>query len=137
MNFRVRSSHRRAPHIELIPMIDVITFLLVFFMLFMTFKTNEAGIEVDLPEAASASTQAPANLVVTITQSGAIYIEDRLSNLATLRETAARLVAENPQATMTIRGDSRSFWEHAVNVMDAARQGGIYRFAFGTQPPGS
>lgn len=115
-------------------MIDVTIFLLVFFMLFMTFKTDESGIEVDLPEAASGSQQTPANVVVTITQSGAIYIDDRLGNLTTLQQTAARLISENPEATMTIRGDSRSFWEHAVGVMDAARQGGIYRFAFGTQP---
>lgn len=135
MKFRVRHTTRKGPHIEMIPMIDVITFLLVFFMLFTTFKTTEAGIEVDLPRAASGSQQPPANIVVTITQSGAIYVDGKLANLNTLRQTASRLVAENPQATITIRGDSRSFWEHAVSVMDAARQAGIYRFAFGTQPP--
>lgn len=133
MNFRVRHSQRLKPQIEMIPMIDVITFLLVFFMLFTTFKTHEDGIEVDLPRAATGSQQAPANIVVTITQSGAIYVDDRLSNLTSLRQMAERLVAENPQASITIRGDSRSFWEHAVGVMDAARQAGIYRFAFSTQ----
>ncbi|HLS91316.1 MAG TPA: biopolymer transporter ExbD [Limnochordia bacterium] len=127
----------RQPRVEMLPMIDVIMFLLVFFMLFTTFRTVESGIEVDLPRAATGEQQPPAHLVVTITQSGAIYLDGRLSNLSAIRQAAERLARENSQATLIIRGDSRAYWEHAVGVMDAARQGGISRFAFGTQPPES
>lgn len=135
MRFETQRRGRERPRIEMLPMIDVITFLLVFFMLFTTFKTVESGIEVDLPRAATGGQTAPAQLVVTITQSGAIYLDGRLSNLAGIRQAAEALARQNPQATLVIRGDSRSYWEHAVGVMDAARQGGISRFAFGTQPP--
>ncbi len=114
-------------------MIDVTLFLLIFFMLFTTFKTNETGLQVDLPRAAT-GTQAPTNLTVTITKSGAIYLEDRLVTLANLRGEAEQVAAQNPDATVTIRGDSESYWEHAVGVMDTARQAGLSRFAFGTQP---
>lgn len=137
MRFETNRRARQRPRIEMLPMIDVIMFLLVFFMLFTTFRTVESGIEVDLPKAATGEQQPPAQLVVTITQSGAIYLDGRLSNLTAIRQAAERAVRESPQASLVIRGDSRSYWEHAVGVMDAARQGGISRFAFGTQPPQS
>lgn len=132
--FRREKAKRQGPHIEMVPLIDVSIFLLVFFMLFTTFKTHETGIDVDLPRAATGTQQAPANLVVTITESGALYLDGRLTTLSNIAATAERMAAANPDATITIRGDSRSYWEHAVSVMDAARKAGISRFAFGTQP---
>ena len=116
-------------------MIDVTLFLLIFFMLFTTFKTNEAGVEVDLPRAATGTEQPPSNLTVSITRSGAIYLDNRLVTLETFRNAARETAAANPEAIVTIRGDSQSYWEHAVGIMDAARQAGLSRFAFGTQPP--
>ena len=51
------------------------------------------------------------SLVVTITQSGAIYLDGRLSNLTGIRQAAESLSKENPQASLIIRGDSRSYGE--------------------------
>lgn len=134
MNIQARQAARHRPRIELVPMIDVTFFLLVFFMLFTTFKTIETGLEVDLPRAATGSEQIAAGLVVTITQSGAIYLDDRLVTLELFRREAQRVAEQNPRAVVTIRGDSQSYWEHAVSVMDSARQVGLSHFAFGTQP---
>lgn len=134
MNIQPRRAVRKRPHVELIPMIDVTFFLLIFFMLFTTFKTAETGLEVDLPRAATGSEQVISNLTVTITRSGAIYLDDRLVSLEIFREEARRVAQQNPRATVTIRGDSQSYWEHAVSVMDSARQAGLTHFAFGTQP---
>lgn len=115
-------------------MIDVTFFLLIFFMLFTTFKTVESGLEVDLPRAATGSQQTITNLTVTITRGGAIYLDERLITLEGLRQEAQSVSAQNPNAVVTIRGDAQSYWEHAVSVMDVARQAGLSRFAFGTQP---
>lgn len=134
MRFQARRLQKRRPHVEMLPLIDVTIFLLFFFMLFTTFKTAEEGIDVDLPRASTGTLQEAANLVVTITESGAIYLGDRLVTLSAFTEAARSAVAANPEASVTLRGDSRSYWEHAVRVMDAARQVGIYRFAFSTQP---
>lgn len=134
MMFQPNRATRSRPRIDMLPMIDVAIFLLVFFMLFTTFKTNEAGLEVNLPRAATGSEQVPSQLTVTITRSGAVYLEDSLVTLETLRSQAERVAAVNPNATVTIRGDSQAYWEHAVAVMDAARQAGLARFAFSTQP---
>jgi len=125
---------RDRPTIELVPMIDVAIFLLVFFMLFTTFKTNEEGIEIDLPRAATGSEVPPSNLVVSITESGALMLDGEFTTLENFRAVAARVAQANPRATVTIRGDSRSYWEHAVSVMDTARQAGLSQFAIGTQP---
>ncbi len=136
MSFRFKQAvvTRDRPTIELVPMIDVAIFLLVFFMLFTTFKTNEEGIEIDLPRAATGSEVPPSNLVVSITESGALMLDGEFTTLENFRAVAARVAQANPRATVTIRGDSRSYWEHAVSVMDTARQAGLSQFAIGTQP---
>jgi len=134
---RFETSRRaaRRPHVDILPLIDVLTSLMFFCILFVSFNAAELGIEVELPRAATGGQQPPPSMVVSITQNGALYLDGRLSNLTSIREAAAELARRDPQATVIIRGDSRSYWEHAVSVMDAARQGGISHFAFGTQPP--
>ena len=136
MSFKFKQSvaPKERPTIELVPMIDVTIFLLVFFMLFTTFKTTEQGIEIDLPRAATGTETPPSNLVVSITESGALMLDGEFTTLDNFRNVAARVAQANPRATVTIRGDSKSYWEHAVSVMDAARQAGLYQFAIGTQP---
>lgn len=134
MNFQTYLSSRSRPRIELIPMIDVTIFLLVFFMLFTTFNTDETGVEVDLPRAETGTQHVPTGITVSITQSGAIYLEDQLVTLQRFRAAAEEAAIKDPNTIVTIRGDSQSYWEHAVSVMDAARQAGLSRFAFGTQP---
>jgi len=135
MRFQARRLQKQRPHVEMLPLIDVTIFLLFFFMLFTTFKTDELGIDVDLPRGATGSPrEQPANLVVTVTESGAIYLGDRLVTLSAFTEAARQAAAASPEASVTLRADSQSYWEHAVQVMDAARQAGIYRFAFSIQP---
>lgn len=135
MRFETGRLARRRPHIDILPLIDVLTSLMFFCILFVSFNVSELSIDVELPQAATGGQQPPANLVVTITQNGALYLDGRATNLTSIRQAAAELARRDPQATLIIRGDSRSYWEHAVGVMDAARQGGISHFAFGTQPP--
>lgn len=134
MNFSLRRKQRSRPRIDMLPMIDVVMFLLVFFMLFTTFRTQETGIEVDLPRAQTGDQQIVDNLIVTITRSGAIYVDGRLSTLSNFQQTATTVASSNPTALVTIRGDGQSYYEHVVSVMDVARQAGLSRFAFATQP---
>lgn len=134
MRFQARRMQKRRPHVEMLPLIDVTIFLLFFFMLFTTFKTDELGIDVDLPRGATGSPRESANLVVTVTESGAIYLDDRLVTLSAFTDAARQAAAASPEASVTLRADSQAYWEHAVQVMDAARQAGIYRFAFSIQP---
>lgn len=136
MRFETRfRTYRRAPHVDILPLIDVLTSLMFFALLFVSFNVVELGIDVELPRAATGQQQPPPSMVVTITRNGALYLDGRPSNLTSIRQAAAELARRDPQAVVIIRGDSRSYWEHAVSVMDAARQGGISHFAFGTQPP--
>ena len=55
MSFHFRRTQRRKPRIDIVPMVDVMTFLIVFFMLFTTFRTNPAGLDIKLPRAETAT----------------------------------------------------------------------------------
>ena len=66
MTFNFRRTGRRKPKVDIVPMVDVMTFLIVFFMLFTTFRTNPAGLDIKLPRAETATPQQATTTVVTI-----------------------------------------------------------------------
>src|SRR5438105_14472068 len=73
MQFRKRHELKRTK-IEIIPMIDTMFFLLVFFMLSSLALTRLNGLPVNLPRASTAPKQAAADLTVTIDKSQRIYV---------------------------------------------------------------
>lgn len=55
-------------------MIDVVFFLLVFFMVFFTLRTTPVGLDVELPKAVSGSAQNTTNIEVLVDKSGVFYV---------------------------------------------------------------
>ncbi|MFQ5549053.1 MAG: ExbD/TolR family protein [Woeseia sp.] len=111
--------------INLTPMLDVVFIMLIFFIVTASF-IKETGIDVDQPEADTPTTDENANILVSITEANDIWIDGRLIDPRAVRANIERLHAENPQGTIVIDADKRSYNNTLVRVMDAARQAGIY-----------
>lgn len=105
-------------------MIDVMFFLVVFFMLFSSFRTTPEGIHVTLPRAATAQEQVASELVVTITEEGAYYLEDRLTTIDGLQSAVAQAVAQNPDVVTVFRIDREAKWDWVIAAWDAMRLAG-------------
>jgi len=79
---------KKKSSIDIIPMIDVIFFILIFFMLFTTFRTSPTGIDLQLPRAVTVSEQKRENFVIDIDGNGNLYYKgeqisyDRLTSIA-------------------------------------------------------
>src|SRR5258708_29391922 len=73
MEFKRRRELKRTK-IEIIPMIDTMFFLLVFFMLSSLALTKMNGLPVNLPQASTAPKQPPVDLTVTIDKGGEIFV---------------------------------------------------------------
>lgn len=127
MNFR--RNNRKRPRVEILPMVDVMTFLIAFFMLFTTFRTNPAGLTIKLPRAVTATPQESAGIVVVIDRAGDVYLNNRRITLQGLRYDIEKSVQKNPNEVVIIRADSATRYSRLVEVMDAARLAGATRLA--------
>ncbi len=114
--------------IDLTPMLDVVFILLIFFIVTASF-VKESGIEINKPEAQTAVKRELANIFIAINEHDEIWIDKRRVDVRALRAIIERLHAENPQSSIVIQADKQSTNEKLVNVMDAARQAGIYNIA--------
>ncbi len=127
---------RRRPRIEIIPMIDVIFFLLVFFMLFTTFKTTPHGLDIQLPQAVTATQQQEDQIVsIYINQHGEIYYDESRVSIGELGGALASRQQEHPNLVSLIQADQQTPYNYVVQVMDLLRELGLYRISFGAEPP--
>ncbi|HSH84265.1 MAG TPA: biopolymer transporter ExbD [Guyparkeria sp.] len=132
MNFRPRP--REPLELNLIPLIDVVFMLLIFFMLTTTF-IHDRALDVDLPvsESGSAELAELRNHVIELDQRGQIAIDGQR---VTEQELAAVLaeIAEDGRPVV-LWADALVVNQRVVTVLDLARRAGINKLGMGTTPP--
>ena len=128
-----KSTLKKKSSINIIPMIDVIFFLLVFFMLFTTFRTTPTGIDMELPRAVTVSQQKDENIIIDIDRTGKIYYQGEILSATGLQQIATEKFANNNQIVAIINADQNVMYKHIVTVMDNLRQVGIYRLALAAE----
>lgn len=111
--------------INLTPMLDVVFIMLIFFLVTATF-VKETGLPVNQPETSSTPDQPASNILITVSDNNEIWIDRRLIDPRAVRANIERLHAENPDATVVVQADKRSHNNTLVQVMNAAREAGIY-----------
>ena len=127
--------HRRAPaeeaEIIVIPMIDVMMFLLFFFMVASLAMAVQSGIPVNLPKASTSAEHPAQNITVTIRADSAIYLNTLPTPLDKL-EAGLKNLHLSEKDLIIINADLHVQHGLVVAVMDAARKAGISRFAIAT-----
>jgi biopolymer transport protein ExbD len=130
----LRRRERRRARIEIIPMIDVVFFLLVFFMMASLSMTVYRGMPVNLPRATS-GTDAPAeSAAITVARDGQAYLDRQPVTRAALDERLRSLVGANPAVAIVITADEEVAHGRVVDVLDAARTAGVTRMAIAIRP---
>jgi len=119
--------------IDLTPMLDVTFIMLIFFIVTASF-IKESGIDVSRPDAVTATVQERANIVVAIAGNGEIWINRRQVDRRAVRANIERLHAENPQGAVVITADEKAETGILVEVMDQARQAGVYNVSIAADP---
>lgn len=123
--------------IEIIPMIDTMFFLLVFFMLATLAMTVQSTLPVALPQAAGVQDRDRPAMVLTVTKDGQLFCDGEPAG--TPAEAARRLVQQSQgdkQIPVIINADSGVEHGQVVALMAAIRQQGLARIAIGVQPDG-
>lgn len=131
---------RRPPskaRIEIIPMIDTVFFLLVFFMMSSLSMAVYRGMPVNLPTASSGQRALQENASLTVTKEGQFYLNKQPVSLETLSDSLKSLLAHNPDLVIIINADEGVPHGRVVEAMDAARQAGVSRLAIAVKPSGT
>lgn len=124
----------KKPSIMIIPMIDIIFFLLVFFMMSMLSMTARHTLDLNLPRASSAELTAVKSLPVSITRDGTIYVEkERISRENFLRRIELEK-ERNPEMTVLLSADARSEHGDFLFVLDKLNAAGIQKISIAAEP---
>jgi biopolymer transport protein ExbD len=111
--------------INLTPMLDVVFIMLIFFIVTASF-IKEAGIDVKRPQATRADPINDASILIAISENNEIWIGGRLIDPRALRSNIERLHAEHPTGSAVIQADKKSINDTFVQVMNSAREAGVY-----------
>jgi biopolymer transport protein ExbD len=128
-----RTNQHKA-RIEIIPMIDVIFFLLVFFMISTLSMTVNRGLPVNLPTAATSQKDLRENLNLTMTQDGELFLNRELITLQDLSPRVKEALAAEPELMVIINADGEVRHSAVVHVMDELRESGVSRLAIAVKP---
>jgi biopolymer transport protein ExbD len=127
-------SSRRA-RIEIIPLIDIIFFLLATFVMVSLSMVKNRGIPVNLPAAATGAPQERKDFAsITITAKGEFFFDKQPVDAAQLEAAMQTFVDGNPDARIFISGDTKAEFGGIVDVLDRARRLGITKISIETQP---
>jgi biopolymer transport protein ExbD len=124
----------KKPRIEIIPMIDVMMFLLVFFVLISINALPALGLRVVLPYASNAAhLDIPRRVTLTLAADGGLYLDGALTTLAAAADKLSEL-AHAEKITVIIAGDRDARLQLLVSVLDALKRAGIPSAAIVARP---
>jgi biopolymer transport protein ExbD len=134
MNIPSIRPQRRA-RIEIIPLIDIMFFLLATFVMVSLSMVKNRGIPVILPAASTATPQEHKDHVtVSIADTGQLYLDKRELSQEQLTAELRALHATNDELRVFIHGDENARLGLAIAVLDETRKLGISKVAFETRP---
>ncbi len=131
---RLQRRSLKKARIEIIPMIDTIFFLLVFFMISTLSMARFRGVQVNLPKAASGS-QAPAeSITVTLTKEGQLFLNKEEVGRESLLQSLRQQLEKNSELLVIINADHGVQHGEVVEIMDQTRQAGVAKLSIAVKP---
>jgi biopolymer transport protein ExbD len=111
--------------IDLTPMLDVVFIMLIFFIVVASF-IKEAGVEVNRPDNNQPDNpEDSTSILVEVASDNQIWMENRRVDIRAVRANIQRLLAEDPEAPVTIKVEKGAEAGIVIDVADAARESGV------------
>ena len=106
----------KQPELMIIPMIDIMFFLLVFFMLSTMYMVDLKTIPIKLP----------------VKKDGSIWLGDKQTDIASLTMQAKMEQKNNPRFSIVIRADKDADYGKVITLLDRLKGAGVQRFGLAT-----
>lgn len=124
---------KRKARIEIIPLIDVVFFLLATFVMVSMSMVKNQGLPVRLPSAATAVPEArKSSVTVTITEDGDVYLNKENLSLENLKIRLSAMKTDS-DLKVFINADEHAFFGQAVEILDEIRSLGITKVSIQTR----
>ncbi len=124
MKFAVKK--KRAPSIIIVSLVDILTILLIFFVVSTTFKRDQPEVQINLPEAKTA-TKKPSEVehsIVTVDKSDNIELDSQPIDVNDL-EKAVRNLPPTKRSSIALQADKKASFGIIIKVMDALKLAGV------------
>ena len=131
---RIPRLPRKRVRIEIIPMIDTMFFLLVFFMVATLSMTLQRGMPVNLPASAEAKADVPDTVTISIMGEGAVYLDKEAVPIDGLADRLRAVKARSSEPSVVVKADEDARHGTVVKVLDAVKQAGLHKLAIATKP---
>lgn len=135
--------HARRPRLEIVPMIDVMLLLLVFYILSSVALSRDQAIPVHLPKASTGTADSGPDVTVTITKRGDYYVNKKIVRVQDLAAAVKAVGDRLPGGMKTleekgvvINADMSVQHRLVVTAMDTLREINITHFGIATDPLG-
>ena len=128
---------RKRVRIEIIPLIDIMFFLLASFMMVSLQLDQARNIKVNLPPSTEAQHDFKPDMInIAVDKTGAVWLEKKKITLADLGQTVIRRFIANTNLPVYISGDQDTLHGAMVDVLQAVRNAGVQKVGFmvGGQP---
>jgi biopolymer transport protein ExbD len=125
---------RKRARIEIIPLIDIVFFLLAIFVMVSLSMVKNQGIAINLPSAKTAAQEEPSTQVtITIAQDGQVYLDQAPVRFEDLPARLKQLRRSDPNLKIIINGDDQADFGRAIGTLDEVRRAGINKVSIRTK----
>jgi biopolymer transport protein ExbD len=119
---RIQEEPDLPPSVNILPMIDVIFAILVFFIVSSLYLTRSEGLPVNLPRASTAEVQKTKQITVSLNQEGKLTIDGKPAQMNRLKTEVTKLVKTGDTTTIVINADKTVQHGLVVDALDQLRQ---------------
>jgi biopolymer transport protein ExbD len=125
---------RRRARIEIIPLIDIIFFLLATFVMVSLSMVHNQGISINLPVASTSTDQDPKPIVtISVNEKGDIYLDKEVMSVEAWSARLKQLKSKDPGVRVLVNGDDKADFGQAIAVLDEVRRVGITKVSIRTK----
>lgn len=120
--------------LQIIPMIDIMMFLMVFFVLLSINVIPSKGMKTALPTSSQAEDIKRSKILITITADGVIQVNQDVVSEEVLTQTLIEQQRSSKEVYVVIKGDQKTSLQRLMTVMDAAKAAGIEDIGIAERP---
>jgi biopolymer transport protein ExbD len=122
---------KKHARIEIIPLIDIMFFLLASFMMVSLSQVSMKGWKVTLPEGSSGKVQNKKDYIsLSVDKEGTYYFDKQIIKLEEILPRLQLIYKTNPEAKIFIRGDQEAVHGNVTRMLDQIRASGFTKLSF-------
>ena len=123
---KIAVKKRRAPSIIIVSLVDILTILLIFFVVSTTFKKDQPEVQINLPDSKTATSTSSEleHAIVSVNEGDEVRLDGRVIAIGEL-ESSVRNLPTTRRSTLALQADKKASFGTIIQVMDALKLAGV------------